>query len=192
MNICVYGASSNSIDRSYIERGEELGRLIAQNGDTVVYGGGAGGMMGAVARGARSKNGNVIGISPSFFKVDGSLYDNCTEFIYTDTMRQRKEILENRSEGFIVTPGGVGTMDEFFEIFTLRQLDKHHKPIAIFNINGYYDQLIAMLEHTITEKFMSEKNRKLWFESDNPQQILDYVKNFVPEEIKLTELKDIK
>ena len=149
-------------------------------------------MMGAVARGARSEGGSVIGVSPSFFKVDGSLYDNCTEFIYTDTMRQRKEILENRSEGFIVTPGGVGTMDEFFEIFTLRQLDKHHKTIAIFNINGFYDQLIAMLEHTITEKFMSPKNRKLWFESSNPQEILDYIKNFVPEEIKLTELKDIK
>ena len=192
MNICVYGASSNSIDKSYIEKGEELGKLIAKNGDTVVYGGGAGGMMGAVARGARSENGDVIGVSPSFFKVDGSLYDNCTEFIYTDTMRQRKEILENRSEGFIVTPGGVGTMDEFFEIFTLRQLDKHHKPIAIFNINGFYDQLIAMLEHTITEKFMSPKNRKLWFESSDPQEILDYIKNFVPEEIKLTELKDIK
>lgn len=192
MNICVYGASSNSIDKLYIEKGEELGSLIAKGGDTVVYGGGAGGMMGAVARGARSENGNVIGVSPSFFKVDGSLYDNCTEFIYTDTMRQRKEILENRSDGFIVTPGGVGTMDEFFEIFTLRQLDKHHKPIAIFNINGYYDQLIAMLEHTITEKFMSPKNRKLWFESDKPEKILDYIKNFVPEEIKLTELKDIK
>ncbi|MBQ9354436.1 MAG: TIGR00730 family Rossman fold protein [Clostridia bacterium] len=192
MNICVYGASSNAIDKSYIEKGEELGRIIAKGGDTVVYGGGAGGMMGAVARGARSENGDVIGVSPSFFKVDGSLYENCTEFIYTDTMRQRKEILETRSEGFIVTPGGVGTMDEFFEIFTLRQLDKHQKPIAIFNINGFYDELIEMLEHTIREKFMTPENRNLWFESDNPEEILDYIKTYVPKKIKLSELKDIK
>lgn len=192
MNICVYGASSNSIDKSYITEGEALGKMIAENGDTVVYGGGAGGMMGAVARGARSVNGNVIGVSPAFFKVDGSLYDNCTEFIYTETMRERKEILEKRSEAFIVTPGGVGTMDEFFEIFTLKQLDKHHKPIAIFNINGFYDELLAMLEHTIEERFMTEKNRKLWFVSQDANEILNYVKTYVAESTSLSDLKDIK
>ncbi len=192
MNICVYGASSNAIDKNYIENGERLGRMIAEGGDTVVYGGGAGGMMGAVARGARSVNGKVIGVSPAFFKVDGSLFDDCTEFIYTETMRERKEILEQRSEAFIVTPGGVGTMDEFFEIFTLRQLDKHEKPIAIFNINGFYDELIAMMEHTIDEKFMTEKNRKLWFVSTDPNEILNYVKNYVAEKTLLSELKSIK
>lgn len=192
MNICVYGASSNSIDKSYIEAGENLGKMIAENGDTVVYGGGAGGMMGAVARGARSAKGNVVGISPAFFKVDGSLFDDCTEFIYTETMRERKQILEDRSEAFIVTPGGVGTMDEFFEIFTLRQLDKHNKPIAVFNINGFYDELIAMFEHTIEEKFMTPSNRDLWFVSNEPNEILNYVKTYVPKKTKLSDLKDIK
>ncbi|MCQ2455284.1 MAG: TIGR00730 family Rossman fold protein [Clostridia bacterium] len=192
MNICVYGASSNAIDKIYTENGEKLGQMIAENGDTVVYGGGAGGMMGAVARGARSKNGNVIGISPAFFKVDGSLYDNCTEFIYTETMRERKELLENRSDAFIVTPGSVGTMDEFFEIFTLKQLDKHEKPIAVYNINGFYNKLIEMFEHTINEKFMTPKNRNLWFVSDNPKEILEYIKNYVPTKTKLTELKSVK
>lgn len=192
MNICVYGASSNSIDKSYIEAGENLGKMIAENGDTVVYGGGACGMMGAVARGARSAKGNVVGISPAFFKVDGSLFDDCTEFIYTETMRERKQILEDRSEAFIVTPGGVGTMDEFFEIFTLRQLDKHNKPIAVFNINGFYDELIAMFEHTIEEKFMTPSNRDLWFVSNEPNEILNYVKTYVPKKTKLSDLKDIK
>ncbi len=192
MNICVYGASSNSIDKSYIEANERLGELLAQKGHTVVYGGGAGGMMGAVARGARSKNGNVIGISPKFFVTDGSLYDNCTEFIYTETMRERKQILEEKSEAFIVTPGAVGTMDEFFEIFTLRQLSRHNKPIAIYNVNNFYKELIDMMNRAIDEHFMTEKNRYLYFLSENPEEVINYVENFVPEETKLTDLKDVK
>ena len=131
MKICVYGASSSTIDKSFIDAGEALGRAIAERGHAVVYGGGAEGMMGAAARGAKEKNGEIVGIAPSFFKVDGSLFDGCTEFIYTDNMRQRKELLETRSDAFIVTPGGAGTYDEFFEIFTLRQLSRHTKAIAI-------------------------------------------------------------
>ncbi len=192
MNICVYGSSSNSIDRKYIEANEKLGKLLAKQGHTVVYGGGAGGMMGAVARGARSKNGNVVGVAPSFFKVDGSLFDDCTEFVSTVTMRERKQILEERSEGFVVSPGGMGTMDEFFEIFTLKQLDKHLKPIAIYNVNHFYDKLIELLEQFIEQNFMSKKNRDLYFASSDPQEIIDYLTNYVPTNIKLTELKDVK
>ncbi len=192
MNICVYGASSKSIDKKYTDAGENLGKLLAKHGHTVVYGGGANGMMGAVARGARSENGKVIGISPAFFKVDGSLYDNCTEFIYTETMRERKQLLEEKSNAFIITPGSVGTMDEFFEIFTLRQLGKHFKAIAVFNINGYYDSLIDMLENSIKEKFMTPGNRELALISKDPEEIIDYIENFVPVEKKLSELKDIK
>ncbi len=191
MNICVYGASSNSIDKSYTDANFKLGELIADRGHTVVYGGGAGGMMGAVAKGARSKNGAVIGISPSFFKVDGTLYDNCTEFIYTETMRQRKQLLEEKSDGFIISPGGIGTMDEFFEIFTLRQLAKHTKPIVIFNVNNYYENLLKFLDVCIRQNFMSEINRELFYVTDNPESAIDYIANFVPREAKLTDYKDI-
>ncbi len=192
MNICVYGASSNSIDKSYIEANEKLGKLLGEQGHTVVYGGGAGGMMGAVARGARSVDGNVIGISPKFFIVDGSLYDNCTEFIYTETMRERKKLLEEKSDAFIISPGGVGTLDEFFEIFTLKQLSRHDKPIAIYNVNNFYNELINMMEKAINEHFMTEKNRNLYFISNNPQEIIDYITNYVPEETSLSDLKDVK
>jgi len=192
MNICVYGASSNSIDKSYIEANEKLGKLLGEQGHTVVYGGGAGGMMGAVARGARSVDGNVIGISPKFFIVDGSLYDNCTEFIYTETMRERKKLLEEKSDAFIISPGGVGTLDEFFEIFTLKQLSRHDKPIAIYNVNNFYNELINMMEKAINEHFMTEKNRNLYFISNNPQEITDYITNYVPEETSLSDLKDVK
>ncbi len=192
MNICVYGASSSTIDKGFINGGEALGKMIAEKGYGVVYGGGKEGMMGAVARGAVSSGGNVIGIAPGFFKVDGSLFDGCTEFIYTETMRERKKLLEEHSDAFIVTPGGAGTFDEFFEIFTLRQLDRHRKPIAIFNINGYFDPLNALLENAIKLNFMTEANRSLYFISDNADEILSYIENYKPAKTNISVLKDIK
>lgn len=192
MKICVYGASSSTIDKSFIDAGEALGRAIAERGHAVVYGGGAEGMMGAAARGAKEKNGEIVGIAPSFFKVDGSLFDGCTEFIYTDNMRQRKELLETRSDAFIVTPGGAGTYDEFFEIFTLRQLSRHTKAIAILNINGYFNPLIELLDNAIEKNFMTEANRELYFVSESIEETLDYIENYVPVEMALNEFKDIK
>ncbi len=191
MKICIYGASSNIIDDKYISGGEDLGERLAKRGHGIVYGGGAEGMMGAVARGVTKGNGEIIGIAPSFFKVDGVLYDKCTKFLYTDTMRQRKEMMENLSDAFLVTPGGIGTYDEFFEILTLRQLCKHLKPIAIFDINGYFKPLISLLENTISEKFMPQTNRSLYFYSDNPDEIINYLENHKAEVTDIGELKNI-
>lgn len=192
MEICVYGASSSTIDKSYIEAGELLGAKIAKRNHIVVYGGGAEGMMGAVARGARSENGEVIGIAPSFFKVDGSLYDDCTEFIYTETMRTRKKLLEDKSDAFLVTPGGIGTFDEFFEIITLRQLGQHLKPIAIYNINGYFDPMIEMMKNAIRQNFMTAANEELYFVSDDADAVLNYIETHKPEDLDLSALKDVK
>lgn len=115
MNVCVYGASSNDIDRSYIEETEYLGREIAKRGHTLVYGAGANGLMGAVARGVYEENGTIIGVTPSFFNVDGILFENVSELITTETMRERKQIMEDKADAFIITPGGIGTLEEFFE-----------------------------------------------------------------------------
>ena len=191
MNICIYGASSNVIDSSFIKSGEEIGALIAEYGHTVIFGGGASGMMGAVARGADRLNGKIIGISPSFFNVDGILYDRCTEMIYTETMSQRKQLLEDKADAFLVTPGGLGTFDEFFETITLKQLDRHRKPIAIFNINGYFDSLIKMLEVAAEGKFMTKENMKLFFVSDSPQEILDYFDGYSQDSTDIKNLKNI-
>lgn len=192
MKICVYGASSSTIDKSYISAGELLGAEIARRNHAVIYGGGAEGMMGAVARGARSEKGEVIGIAPSFFKVDGSLYDDCTEFIYTETMRSRKKLLEDKSDAFLVTPGGIGTFDEFFEIITLRQLGQHLKPIAIYNINGYFDHMIEMMKNAIDQNFMTAANEELYFVSDDADAVLNYIETHKPEDLNLSALKDVK
>ncbi len=172
MNICVYGASSNVIDEKYIKAGEELGRLMAKEGHTLVFGGGAAGLMGAVARGAKEGGGKIIGVAPSFFNVDGILFDGCDEFIYTETMRERKAKMEKLSDAFLMTAGGIGTFEEFFEILTLRQLGRHSKPIAILNTDGYFDSLLALLDRAIDEKFMTEANRKIFAMETTPEKAL--------------------
>ena len=127
MNICVYGASSDAIDPRFLAAGEALGREMARRGHGLIFGGGGHGLMGAVARGMTQGGGSITGIAPRFFNVDGVLYDGCTEFLYTETMRERKALMESKADAFVMTPGGIGTYEEFFEILTLRQLGQHHR-----------------------------------------------------------------
>ena len=192
MKICIYGASSNAIDKSFLDAGELLGEALAQNNHAVVFGGGAAGLMGAVARGAHKKRGEIVGICPSFFNVDGALFESCTEMIYTETMRERKQLLEEMSDAFIITPGGIGTFDEFFEIYTLRQLGVHKKPIAIYNTNGYYNSLIDMLGNAINKNFMPNTNMDLLFISDNAQEIINHIENYNPTDYEAAQFKFIK
>ena len=192
MNICLYGASSNTIDEKYIKQTEAFGETLAQRGHTLVYGAGAGGLMGAAARCVHKKGGEIIGVAPSFFNVDGILFENCTEMIYTETMRERKQIMEQKADAFVMVPGGIGTFDEFFEILTLKQLGRHNKPIAIFNQNGYYDSITALLDNAIKEGFMTEKNRELLGVFESGEELLSYFENYKGEEAKpLSELKGI-
>ena len=192
MKICVYGATSDEIDASFIKATEELGALMAKRGHTLVYGGGASGLMGAAARGAKSQNGEIIGIAPSFFEVDGVLFDGCTEFIYTETMRERKALMEEKSDAFIMTPGGVGTFDEFFEILSLRQVARHDKPIAVFNVNGYYDALRNLMQNALDKKFMTEATFRLAKFYTTPEEIIEYFENYTPSEYDFEVLKKVK
>ena len=175
MKLCLYGASSNLIDKKYIEATEKLGEEMAKRGHTLVFGGGANGLMGAAARGATKAGGEILGISPKFFDVDGVLYDKCTEFIYTETMQERKHLLVTKSDGFIVMPGGPGTFDELFETLSLRQLGIHNKPIAVFNIDGYFDPLGQMLKNAYDGKFMTEEILQLCPLFNNETELLKYL-----------------
>lgn len=173
MKLCIYGSASNNIDPRFLEEGETLGAALAKAGHGMVYGGGANGMMGAAARGMTSENGEIIGVAPRFFLVDGVLYDKCTEFIYTDTMRERKQIMEEKSDAFIVTPGGIGTFDEFFEIFSLRQLKRHTKKIIIYNILGYFDPMLEMIKKAVEQHFVSPANLNLISVCSTPEEVLE-------------------
>ncbi len=175
MKLCLYGASSNLINKKYIEATEKLGEELAKRGHTLVFGGGANGLMGAAARGVTKVGGEIIGISPKFFDVDGVLYDKCTEFIYTETMQERKHLLVTMSDGFIVMPGGPGTFDELFETLSLRQLGIHNKPIAVFNIDGYFDPLGQMLKNAYDGNFMTKEILELCPLFNNETDLLKYL-----------------
>ncbi|MBE7043597.1 MAG: TIGR00730 family Rossman fold protein [Ruminococcaceae bacterium] len=191
MNICVYGASSNKLDQSYISAVEEFGLQIAKRGHHLVFGGGAQGLMGATARGVHKGGGNIVGVAPSFFDVDGILYQDCTEFIYTETMRERKQIMEDRADAFVMVPGGIGTFEEFFEILTLKQLGRHQKAIACFNVNGFFDTMIAMLEEAIEGHFMAPACRELYRFFEKPEEILDYLERYEYTALSVDQAKHI-
>lgn len=116
MNICVYGAASQQIHTDFLQGAHQLGHCLAKAGFGLVFGGGNTGVMGACARGAAQAGGQILGVAPSFFNQEGVLYPSCTTLHLTDTMRQRKEMMEHLSHGFVMAPGGIGTLEEFFEI----------------------------------------------------------------------------
>ena len=175
MNICVYGAASDNIKQEFKTQGELLGEKIAERGHGLVFGGGASGLMGAVARGVYRKGGNMLAVVPSFFNVDGVLFPHSNETVYTDTMRERKRILEESADAFVMSPGGIGTFDEFFEMITLYNLDRHKKPIAVLNTLGYYDSMLEMLKMGVREGFISEQVLDICFVSGNVDEVLDFL-----------------
>ena len=192
MNICVYGASSKTIDAQFTDAGHALGYLLAQHGYGLVFGGGDNGMMGAVARGTHDGGGRIIGIAPRFFNVDGVLYPHCDELIYTETMRERKQKMEDLSGAFIVSPGGIGTFEEFFEILTLKQLGRTKKPLVILNTAGYYDDMLNMMRHTVESNFMSAQTFDLIAVVNTPEQAIDYIEHYVEQEVDVEELRKLK
>ena len=162
MNICLFGAASDEIGREYLEAAEAFGEALARRGHSLVFGGGATGVMGAAARGVRKAGGTMIGIAPHFFRREGVLFEDCTEFLYTETMRERKQAMEERSDAVVMAPGGIGTFEEFFEMLTLKQLGRHRKPIAVWNLCGYFDEMQRMLEKAVRLRFMAAENLTLY------------------------------
>ena len=154
MNICVFGASSNDLDQAFYTAAQALGRAIAAGGHTLVYGGGAGGLMGACARGAAELGEAIIGIAPRFFDEPGILYKERGQLIYTDTMAQRKQLMEEKADAFLVLPGGIGTFEEVTEMMTWRKLGLFHGNVVILNICGFYDPLLEMFRRAESEHFM--------------------------------------
>lgn len=191
MDICVYGASSKSLAEPIVQATERLGELIAERGHRLVFGAGDSGVMGAAARGVFRKGGETIGIVPEFFNVDGVLFPHCTRLIRTDTMRERKSMLEKLADAFIVAPGGFGTYDEMFEILTLKQLDRHDKAIVIFNVNGFYDKLFDFFDEGIKNGVMKEKAKSIYAVCNTPEEVLDALERYTPTEFSLNELKDV-
>ena len=179
-NITVFCGSSFGTEEIYKEQAELLGRTLAKQNIGLVYGGANVGLMGAVADGALSENGTVIGVLPNFLRSKEIAHKGLTELILVESMHERKTKMNDLCDGVIALPGGFGTLEELFEMLTWAQLGLHKKPIAILNINGFYDSLLELLQ-TMSEKgLLKEANQKMLLVSDNIDDLLNQMKNYTP------------
>lgn len=174
MNICVFGSANRTIDDDFKGQAYDLGHKLAGLGHNIVFGAGSDGMMGAVARGAVENNGEVYGILPSWMENFDEVFKECEEVIYTKGMDDRKELFLNYADLFIITPGGLGTLDEFFEFVSLKQLKRHKKPIIIYNMNNFYGDLIEMLNIMAEGNFISVPIR-LYEVADNLDDVVKLI-----------------
>jgi len=179
-SISVFCGSSEGNDQMIIETAYQLGQTLAKNAIALVYGAAKIGIMGKVAEGALERNGKVIGVIPHFLETKEIVHYGLNELIVTDNMHDRKAIFYDRSDGFIIIPGGFGTMDEFFEITTWGQLGLHSKPIGILNINGYYDALIQQCKIMVDRGFLKQENFDAVVMDTTIEGLLEKMNNFVP------------
>lgn len=192
MRICVYGAASPTIDDIYKEKVKQLGEVMVSRGHSLVFGGGGNGLMGAVASGVRSAGGHIIGVIPQFFVEENieAVCDFCDQMINPGTMRERKQIMEDKAEAFIIVPGGIGTYEEFFEILTLKQLCRHNKPIVIYNIEGFYNEIGMAMQKAIEKGFIKGNCLELYEITDNLEDLFNYIENPQQKIRTVKELKD--
>lgn len=189
INICVFGASSRNLEKSYVEDSYLLGTLIAQRGWRCLNGAGSEGLMRAVSDGALDAGGEAIGVIPQFMIDNGWHYERLTSIIATPTMHERKSTLARMSQAVIALPGGCGTMEELLEAITWRQLNLMPKPIILLNTLGFYDNLVAMLNHAIEHGFMKASHYRLWKVAQTPAQALDIIEQELSHDIEPAESK---
>lgn len=175
MNICLYGSGSRKTDEIYTDEAYRFGCELAEKGHTLVFGGGDTGMMGACAKGVHDRNGKSIGIAPEWIGEFEPLCETCTRFIYVDSMDERKQKFLENSDAFVISPGGIGTLDEFFEIITLKKLKQHDKPVIVFNVNHFYDTMLKMLDE-IGEKGFLYKQEETFKIATSVEEIFEYLK----------------
>lgn len=175
MVICVFGSSGTEIDKNYIDQTELLGEKLAKRGHSLMFGGGKNGLMGAAARGFTKGKGHITGVAPEFFKAGDVLYKECDEFVWPESMRDRKKYMEDNSDAFIITPGGIGTYEEFLEVLTLKQLARLSKPIVVFNINGFFDKLLSVIDDNVKDGFVCAQTPELFKVTADIDEVINIV-----------------
>jgi uncharacterized protein (TIGR00730 family) len=170
-SIVVFCGSKNGANALYEAHAKTLGKLLAEKGIRLIYGGGNRGLMGAVANGVMEKGGNVTGIIPELLNQWEQQHDEITELIVVENMHVRKRLLYERADAAIILPGGFGTMDELFEILTWNQLSIHDKPIYILNTAGYYDALLHHMQHMFNEGFLYTSVEKAVTVINTPEEL---------------------
>ena len=171
-SLCVYCGSRPGKLESFTQTAKAVGEWIGQHKGQLVYGGGNNGLMGIVAASTQQAGGRVVGIIPHALAEMELARDNCDEFYLVDNMHQRKQMMAERADAFLALPGGIGTFEEFFEVWTWRQLGYHNKPIGLLNVDGYYDGLLAFMRTTVNEGFVSDWQMNLIQQSSNLEELL--------------------
>ncbi|MDR6405989.1 MULTISPECIES: TIGR00730 family Rossman fold protein [Chryseobacterium] len=177
-SITVFCGSSFGSDTVFEERATLLGQTLAKQNIQLVYGGSNTGLMKAVADGALNAGGKVTGVLPHFLQSKEIAHKNLTELILVETMHERKTKMNELCDGVIVLPGGYGTLEEFFEMITWAQLGLHKKPIGILNIDGFYDDLIKLVQTMVDKGFLKQINRDMLLMSDNIDELLEKMRNY--------------
>ena len=192
MKICLFGSASDKIDPIYIRKTEELGYALAKRGHSLVFGGGGKGLMGAAARGFKKGGAEICGVIPRFFSDENieTAFSDCTELILCDTMNERKQIMEDLADAFLITPGGIGTFDEFFEVLTNKQLGRHEKPIALYNIEGFFNELEAAMYSATNKRFIKANCRMLYMIFTDPDEMTGYIEHIQLLGLRPSDLKD--
>ncbi len=173
--VCIYCASSDYVNPVYLNAAYRLGEILAENSITIVYGGGAAGLMGMAANGALSRGGKVIGVIPKFMYELEWGHPALTEMKIVETMSERKELMRKDTDAAIALPGGSGTFEELFETLTMKRLGVYLSPVILLNTKNFYDPCIQLLEKAVDEKFMDERNRDMWRIVDEPSKIINAI-----------------
>ena len=176
-NITVFCGSADDCPAAYLDAAEELGRLIARQGRTLVYGSGMVGLMGRVAKGAIEEGGFVVGINVECYR-DYPPYPGTGELLMAKTISERKNLLMERGDAYIALPGGVGTLDELMEVWAVAQAGLMDKPMALLNVNHYYDGLLTQLERAYQDKLLKEKDYKMLLSAETPAELLQMVDEY--------------
>ena len=172
-SLCVYCGSRPGTDPAFAETARQVGQWIGDHDGQLVYGGGRNGLMGIVADATLAAGGRVIGVIPKALVEKEWAHIGCTELHIVDTMHERKRIMAEHADAFLSLPGGIGTMEEFFEVWTWRQLGYHAKPVGLLNLNGYYDHLLAFLHTSVQNGFMSDWQMELIHVGAEPIALLE-------------------
>ena len=180
MRICVYAGSNPGEDPAYREAARALGETLAARGIGLVYGGGRTGLMGAVADGCRGAGGHVTGIIPGFLEQKEIAHHDISDLRVVGSMHERKTLMAELSDGFIALPGGIGTFEELFEIWTWSQLGQHRKPCGLLNVAGFYDRLVAFLDGVVAEGFLKDDHRRTLLVDTDAGALLDAFGTYEP------------
>jgi cytokinin riboside 5'-monophosphate phosphoribohydrolase len=176
-SVCVFCASSESVGEFFKDIAFELGCELGKKGIELIYGGASIGLMGSVARGVHKEKGKVVGVLPKFFKTKDIEYSEADELIVTQDMRERKAVMDQRSDAFIVLPGGIGTLEEAMEILSMRQLRLTDKPLVFINTKGFYDGLFKNFEEMVELKFAKPNILDMYTKASDPKNAMEYLFN---------------